>query len=1402
MRRLNFFDRHVVKQDGSDVHPGVQKLNVHSACGTSDSLWLGEAQGEIRRLDGQGRLSVPAKVFEQKLLGLCVRSSRIFGTAGLRGSHQARLGTPFVPAVWVCKPLIHWAWTNGPMDAGSEIDWSVLDNPLADLEAAEDFSGGVEVEPEATVNEDEVVEEEEAVDMSFEACQKYFEIQIDEIELLELPTAWVAELQDLWQKFLQRVGGRQSAGEIIYDAVLEAAPRVIIDDFNSPRTVWSSRFVDGLSALIAEVADAKILRSRAEAMGFSHLSLAVTFSKCELFRDVIVSVIEQELGVAQFPPQCAARQGFNIILNYISGALLYTNDIFATRVKAIQKSWRQANKKVDQTELADEEKSEVGETSGKLKAEDVAKETFQNFSKAAKRRRKGLNVPKTFNEMFLFNSCVMGYEDSEWMDLILDQFDAIASNVDHLDRLQEECDVLSMVLTKYLQKITYSEFKVVLLATLRSLVKDWNSDMDVAWNWFWDRLEHMLMDRKTLLNYQKKLQTTYTSVDETTFQLLRKTLFASFFESVPAAQEYLKTSMTRLYFVADRIFEMTLEMFENPRKMIQDITSVGLMHVGMNIPREFFKPFAVAAMQTFEEVIKQDVACLGFSWSISLIGRVMERVIAEGSTVVMKAICLNQETQLAQAMAVAPRAERAQHLLVVSAGQMSTSPLYWSIDSGHLGCARIIIEDLLTIRADRDNYYYGCDTLFHVHPDLIHHLCNNAPSLLGPLLDGLVWKSRSTHNGLRRVNYFIKNLLQDKDGNFSKSIEWLVNYDDPKAISHPASALAVNVVWSGLAVRYFLAGRVFFLISLSAFMAGQAVYVHHDGSESYVDNIVVASCRAFTYFLSMTSLLYDHIKHLYVDCSMGNVVHRCYVPIPLYLCNSRQLCSLILNCTLVLMATLEPILWCLGEFSNPNSPFEIFTSNCPTGDLKNIYSVCASLASLLYWFLLTDLAVFSMRLYALLLVCQVVAMELLLFLASALFLVLSFSTALNALDHSIEDFEGVPRWAKSLGQIVMNMVPTSFYYGFQSSATVFLIMSLLLGCDSVTASLWLGSVAASQRQQRRSVAPAGQRRSANSVPASLGGRQRRSAAAPQRQQRRSVTGRATASQRRSVAASQRRSVEAANSVAASLGGRQRRSAAASQRRSVEALKRRSVAPSRRWSVAAFTAPSQRRSVAASQRRSVEASQRRTVAALERRSVHGPIAASQRRGVNRTLVASQRRSVAAPPAPKSAQTVLEKIYEGVSLVQARSTRQTVPGFAVMEMLKQCRKNAMRLGEEALEADKDSREAFEKLSGEIEEELSSTTKDIGKKSIVKANLESDVAEAKRKMGLTEDELESLAETKSALHKSCDFVVKNFEATQAARGAEIQVRSAQLPCSVGKGEEKRHGKPGNSRHGPSSS
>ena len=113
--------------------------------------------------------------------------------------------------------------------------------------------------------------------------------------------------------------------------------------------------------------------------------------------------------------------------------------------------------------------------------------------------------------------------------------------------------------------------------------------------------------------------------------------------------------------------------------------------------------------------------------------------------------------------------------------------------------------------------------------------------------------------------------------------------------------------------------------------------------------------------------------------------------------------------------------------------------------------------------------------------------------------------------------------------------------------------------------------------KRRSVAPASQRRSTNSVAASI---RLGSVAASQHQQRCSVTGPTAASQRRSVAASQRLSV-----AASQRQQRHSHSVAASQRR-------RPLAASQRHSVAAPPAPLQ--SVAASQRHPPPGASRRNV----------------------------------------------------------------------------------------------------------------------------------------------------------------------------------------------------------------
>lgn len=44
---------------------------------------------------------------------------------------------------------------------------------------------------------------------------------------------------------------------------------------------------------------------------------------------------------------------------------------------------------------------------------------------------------------------------------------------------------------------------------------------------------------------------------------------ARFFQIAPAGQDHFKQSTTRLYFIADKIIEMTMEMYQQPRMMVE-----------------------------------------------------------------------------------------------------------------------------------------------------------------------------------------------------------------------------------------------------------------------------------------------------------------------------------------------------------------------------------------------------------------------------------------------------------------------------------------------------------------------------------------------------------------------------------------------------------------------------------------------------------------------------------------------------------------------------------------------------------------------------------------------------------------------------------------------------------------
>ena len=208
---------------------------------------------------------------------------------------------------------------------------------------------------------------------------------------------------------------------------------------------------------------------------------------------------------------------------------------------------------------------------------------------------------------------------------------------------------------------------------------------------------------------------------------------------------------------------MTIDMYRDPVRMVDDISSIGLRHVGYGIPTELFGPFASVCVDVVQSLGADETSVEGFAWSLALIAKSQTRTILEGSTIVMKSINTNNIKNVTKALGCAPRGERANWMLIIKVGTQDISPFLWSIQSGALAAATAMLNDLLTIRADRDKYYYAAEDLFKRHNDIVKVLLDDAPAMLPDLLDGLIWRSRLTVNGYRRVNYYLKYLLVDLD---------------------------------------------------------------------------------------------------------------------------------------------------------------------------------------------------------------------------------------------------------------------------------------------------------------------------------------------------------------------------------------------------------------------------------------------------------------------------------------------------------------------------------------------------------------------------------------------------------------------------------------------------------------
>jgi len=883
-----------------------------------------------------------------------------------------------------------------------------------------------------------------------------------------LPADTVRAVQEMWARFLQSAESVEAAADAVYSAVFDSAPN-LQSMFTSPRAVYAVKFMNGISQIIGALHAPKALRVLVESMAFQHLSRDVTPPRIVVFRDAIVDLLIVESG-DDWTPQ--AELGLKTALNYAGGAFIYFRRHYAERIQLLSSSWEKANRQKEQDhESTSSSRKKTGkkaitvENSAKSKRAKSPKSLTPTQSvihsprRAHRHRRKmeeaasavhskggsdNVAIPTTFREMFRFNATVMGFADCPWMLAVLDSLHDIVVNIANCSRLQEECDVLSLRMCK--QKgtlIDLADFKAILLASLRSLLPtDWDSQHEVAWCWLWENVESLLKSQLggKLDHQERALARFMASIDDDMRMICRQQLFLNLFEIAPKSVHYLKQSTTRLHFIADKVFSMSLDMYRHPEKTSFDLSALGLRHVGYGIPPELVAPFVCASISVIRNVATDEVVVDAFRWSMSLISRSVVRVMAEGSTLVMKAINANSAKQVVKAADFAARSRRADSMLKISVGAESISPLAWAIKTGKFDAARAIIEDLTVVRADRDRYYFGVDALFERHPDIIRMLCTEAPTLLPTLFDGMIWRSRFTESGGRKAIYFLKHLVMKSDETFSQAIEWISAHGNPQLVRHPIVSYSIDLVWSRIAIFGFFARKAHLLLTIVIYVLSQSILMqglHQDVPNHTSRRIAVCVCRCIIYLFAMPVVVWMHFALTIKDLRQRAYVRFLCTKLPAHFAEGDSIFSLALCFILPSMLALDPLLHC---FLRPEGGDGILLAErCPASDeVGHSFSFLSMCGTLCYFCLLLDFSVLSNRFAAFGFVIFRTFSELALFTCGLAFVTLAFCCGITALNEDDDDFRTIPHAAKAFLQMLLSMASSDQYDHLASYMTIFI----------------------------------------------------------------------------------------------------------------------------------------------------------------------------------------------------------------------------------------------------------------------------------------------------------------------------------------------------------------------------
>lgn len=834
--------------------------------------------------------------------------------------------------------------------------------------------------------------------------------------VLKMTLTEITLLRTSFDLLLQSLGNdREAVGDAIYGTKIMALV-AIKDSFKTPRAVMSLRFFNCFRLLLEKAEDFDELKIYVETLAFKHLNLEITELRVGRVQDAFLELLNQ--NVPNLPP--GTNAAWKTMLSYCGSCYRFVGDTYGERLRIIKEDWTvvQASAKEKEELASKQSKEEAGEEGDDMvKEESVKREGAETFS---------------FGRMCAFSNEVMGQKTEGWMEELLKVFHVLVDMISSPVHLQEECDLLAINLIVRSQSIEFEKFKPVMLAALHSLLpKQWSTAHENAWEWLWStvarNLRESTMKVRAFKPYNVKL---FSTLEEEQLDRFRKDVYTDFFNRAPASQDLFKQSQTRLRYIADRVLQSSSDLFQkNKDETLDDLSALGLRHVGYGIPIELFGPFVEScvtimgqlisdfpndnvstklvwcpkdnAHQIAEKDLREHMMIEGFRWSIGLTARVLVRTIMDGSTAVMQAIHLDNPTRLRRALLDAPRSERCVWQLAVMVGSQSISPLFWSLRSGAHATAKTMIEDILTIRADRDNYYYGVDELFQFQPNIADNVLREAPFLAETLLDGLIWRSHKSQDNLRPVIYYLKHLLQDMDETqmLSRGLISYIRFNHPQTIMHPILTFSLDLLWDRLAKRFFIMDRILTVVNCLIFILAECWLVQA-GEIPEPNKTILAVGRVLVYTLGFCRLLYWHINQTFLAYRHKNLTKiNKHIWIPYYLTRGSSLISFMLMLNLLAMMMVEPLFMCLAKSEESLVQFECQNY---TDIMSLLYEIFVIIGVFLYVALIMELGSISIKLSEFRVLCLRAIEQIVLCFGVVFLVIFSFAFAINGMTREVE----------------------------------------------------------------------------------------------------------------------------------------------------------------------------------------------------------------------------------------------------------------------------------------------------------------------------------------------------------------------------------------------------------------